>query len=70
MKPHKEYAKELVQMYFKDVFKGHNKIQDSFEYERSIECALIDVQNTIDAFPKTHNTVYFEQVKTEIINLK
>jgi hypothetical protein len=33
-------AKELVDKYFKDVFKGHNKIQDDFEYDRAKQCAI------------------------------
>ena len=48
----------------------------------AVECALIDVQNTIDASPccedsdrggnlmYVNNSYYFEQVKTEINNLK
>ena len=80
MKP-KEYAKELVEKYLPLV--RNSDLYDTY-FEKAKACALIDVQNTIDAGP--HKEVpflnssdctalessksYFEQVKTEIINLK
>lgn len=51
------YAKNFVE--FEKYYRG-----------LAVECALIAVQNMIDAFPSEYDTDYYEQVKTEIINLK
>jgi hypothetical protein len=68
----KEYAKKLIYQY-QDLVTNWDCYWDTLipvedRIEDMKKCALIDVQNTIDAFPKTHNTIYFEQVKQEIIN--
>ena len=79
MKPPKEYAKELVEKYLPLV--RNSDLYDTY-FNKAKQCALIDVQNTIDANPccedsdrggnlmYVNNSYYFEQVKTEIINLK
>lgn len=73
MKTPKEYANDLVEKY---------KLIVCFDTAQAKQCALIDVQNTIDCNPccedsdrggnlmYVNNSYYFEQVKTEIINLK
>ncbi len=80
MKPPKDYAKELVEKYLQ-----YTPVEFEFEYAK--QCALIDVQNTIDLLKELNEKWHepedvamtsffdyqiedFEQVKTEIINLK
>jgi hypothetical protein len=73
----KEYAKKLIYQYQSIKVAGLGcgesegnpcLIEFNISQHDARQLALIDVQNTIDAFPKTHNTIYFEQVKQEIIN--
>ena len=59
-----EIANDLVLKYFKTVFKGANKIQDDFEWERSKECALVCVDLIIEDSSKSL------KLATEMFNLQ
>lgn len=68
-------------MFYWDAY-YHRRMFDEQVLDHAIKCALIDVQNTIDCNPccedsdrggnlmYVNNSYYFEQVKTEINNLK
>lgn len=42
-----EKAVEVVESYFREVFNGHNKIQDSYEWDKAKKCAGIDIEREI-----------------------
>lgn len=86
MKPPKEYAKELVEKYLRiednttfywDAYYDRRLFDEQVLYHAK-KCALIAVQYIINANPhsnplntEVHSTMKFwEQVKTEINNLK
>ena len=69
MRNAKEKAKELVEYYFKNVFKGHNKVQDDFEFQKSKQCAIICVDEMYDIAMQNDNVIhmnYLTDVKTEL----
>lgn len=43
----REKAVEVVESYFREVFNGHNKIQDSYEWDKAKKCAIIAVDREL-----------------------